>query len=190
MDVETLFENLVSAYAKKLEKEREKRKEELIKEKEKREKEKKEEKIKEVKPLLRTFPALPPKPIEIEKISAKELEVKPSGFRYSIIEKIPETEKIQIKKEVFDFGKLNPIIYNNIKVLEVIENEKVVVEYRDGRKEIKDVVLSREEIESLIKKISEKTRLPIYEIFEAYFENFFIHAELKEKFRFTLIKIL
>jgi len=197
MNAKILFENLVNVYAKKLERERL----EKIKEKKREIKEeiKKEEKVEKAKPLVRTFPpSLPlpsplppplPKPTQIEKISAKELEIRPKTLKASVIEEIPK--KIEVEKKVtFDFGKLTPIVYNNVRVIEVMENEKAVVEYRDGRKEIRDVKLSREEIEDLIKRIAERTRLPISEIFEAYFENFFIHAELKERFRFTLIKIV
>jgi hypothetical protein len=182
MDIKILFENLVSAYAKKLEKEK--------KAVEKKVEEKRIRPIKPSKPLIRTFPLQ--KPIEIEKISVKELEIKPrekpESLRYSVIEKIPEKKEIK-EERIFDFGKLNSIVYNNVKVIEAVENERIIVEYKDGKKEAKEIILSKEEIENLIKKISEKTRLPISEIFEAYFENFFIRAELREKFRFILIKI-
>ena len=113
---------------------------------------------------------------------------KPSPFPYTIPAplKIPESrlpETVQHFRPIptqrmIDLGKLNPLIRDSL--VKVIEcngaNEKIVVMGRMGRKSTK-IILTKEEIDNIINKFSEATKIPVQEgVFKVVFGRLIFSA--------------
>lgn len=147
----------------------------------------------------------------LEKISAKELkpgpekekmleslkEFKPSeellkkGFLPSleiITEKKEEKEKIEFR---FDWKKLNEFVnLPNLNTIQCMEGEPIIISYKDGRVESKDIKPNREELIALINEISKQTKIPVVPEFSVYFQDFFIQAWINRKIKLVLKKII
>lgn len=188
---EEFFDSLVFSYLKIFIK---KKKEKKIKEETKKQIEqiKEKQKMKE-KPLIirkvepRTF-LLPP---SIEKIASKELAPKQLEFKKFIPSLELEKEKIVEKKERFYFGKINDLVYNtNIDLVKINSDEKIVVIYKDGKIEEKNIIMSKEEIINLLNQISKIIKIPLEKEFRCYFEDFFIDAKINEKIFLSIKRII
>jgi len=203
---EEFFNSLVNAYTEEFLIKEEKQIEKVEKVQEKREEEKR--------PLIiRKFPI--ETPIKIEKIAAKELkpikpikeipkEIPPPGakerfltslkeFKPELMPSIEIKPKIEqkIEKQGFNFGKINEVVYNtNTDQVQITNDEKIVVAYKDGKIEQKEIVMSRDEIMGLLKRISERVKIPLEKTFSCYFEDFFIQAEINEKVKVKIKKLV
>jgi len=125
----------------------------------------------------------------IEERKAKEVE-KPEEKE----EKKEEKEKKVIKRifpiEKISAKELNEFVYlPGVESVQCIEDQNIVIAYKD-RVETKEVKLNKTEAMDIIKKISEKTRIPVQKEFNVYFEDFFIQAWLDDKIKLIIKKIV
>ncbi|MEM1577466.1 MAG: hypothetical protein QXQ30_01990 [Candidatus Pacearchaeota archaeon] len=186
---EEFFDLLVNIEAKNLIK-KEKPKIEEIKEKKKEEEkiEKLEDeslkKIKREPLIIRKFPPT----FDIGKITAKELIPKKEFIpSLELIKEIPVERKI----ERFNFGKINDIVYNtDVQQVKIINDEKIIVIYKNGKSEEKDIIMNKDEILELLNKISKITKIPLDKEFGCYFEDFFIEAKFNEKILVNIRRII
>lgn len=93
------------------------------------------------------------------------------------------------QKFPFDFGKLNIIYSDDIESIQCIQDENVVVVYKNGNVETKDIRLSKEEILDLANKIADKVKIPLQDEYYVYLEDFFVQILMDDKIRIGIKKI-
>lgn len=117
---------------------------------------------------------------------------KPSSLRTSFLvplkipeSRLPETVQYLIPiptSRVIDLGKLNPLIRDSlVRIIECNgDNEKIIVMGRMGRKNTK-IRLTKEEIDNIINKFSEATKIPVQEgVFKVVFGRLIFSAMISE----------
>jgi hypothetical protein len=90
----------------------------------------------------------------------------------------------------FDFGKLNVIYQEEVASVQCIENENVVVGYKDGAVETKEIRLSKEELLDLANKIADKVKIPLQKEYFVYVEDFFVQIWMDGKIKMAIKKII
>jgi hypothetical protein len=90
----------------------------------------------------------------------------------------------------FDFGKLNVIYQEEVTSVQCIENEDVVVGYKDGAVETKEIRLSKEELLDLANKIADKVKIPLQKEYFVYVEDFFVQIWMDGKIKMAIKKIV
>jgi len=90
----------------------------------------------------------------------------------------------------FDFGKLNVIYQDEVASVQCIENEDVVVGYKDGAVETKEIRLSKEELLDLANKIADKVKIPLQKEYFVYVEDFFVQIWMDGKIKMAIKKIV
>jgi hypothetical protein len=90
----------------------------------------------------------------------------------------------------FDFGKLNVIYQEEVTSVQCIENENVVVGYKDGAVETKEIRLSKEELLDLANKIADKVKIPLQKEYFVYVEDFFVQIWMDGKIKMAIKKIM
>ena len=129
---------------------------------------------------------------EFKKFYSLTKPAKPSSLRTSFLTplKIPEPtlpETVQYLRpiptsRVIDLGKLNPLIRDSlVRIIECNgDNEKIIVMGRMGRKNTK-IRLTKEEIDNIINKFSEATKIPVQEgVFKVVFGRLIFSAMVSE----------
>lgn len=107
------------------------------------------------------------------------------------IEITEEENESNAMKKGFDFGKLGEVLHlKNIDKVQCIEGEPVIIRYTNGKVETSSISLSRDEIYGIVKEISERTKIPIEKKFEAYIDEFFVQAEINDKLKLVVNRII
>gem|GEM_PF-2616827 len=100
------------------------------------------------------------------------------------------TPPMPLQKFPFDFGKLNVIYQEEVASVQCIENENVVVGYKDGAVETKEIRLSKEELLDLANKIADKVKIPLQKEYFVYVEDFFVQIWMDGKIKMAIKKIM
>lgn len=113
----------------------------------------------------------------------------------SLIEQVKKEQEKKVEegkaKEIsFDFGSLNLIYNEDIVTVQCIENENIVVTYRDENVKIIDTKVTRGEIMNILNEIAEKTKIPLEKEYQVYFEDFFVQAWINTKAKLVIKKIM
>jgi hypothetical protein len=95
-----------------------------------------------------------------------------------------------LQKFPFDFGKLNVIYQEEVASVQCIENENVVVGYKDGAVETKEIKLSKDELLDLANKIADKVKIPLQKEYFVYVEDFFVQIWMDGKIKMAIKKIM
>ena len=90
--------------------------------------------------------------------------------------------KIPIKKEKYNLNTIRSILKDPIVFsLECPGENRPIIINRSGIITISNVILSKDEIDTMMKEISEKTRIPMQKgVFKALFEDFLVIAVLSD----------
>ncbi|MEM2478882.1 MAG: hypothetical protein QXJ92_01645 [Candidatus Pacearchaeota archaeon] len=99
-------------------------------------------------------------------------------------------EKVIVARELI-FGKLNEFVYSEqVDSVQCIEEQNVIIAYKDGRVETKELKLNREELMSIMKRLAEKTKMPLEKEIAVYYEDFFIQGWINEKIKIIIKRVL
>jgi hypothetical protein len=140
--------------------------------------------MKEFLPLRPVPPSLPfPLPKQPPVIPQPATALKPTQPQ----QPTPPTTPLQFP---FDFGKLNVIYQDEVASVQCIENENVVVGYKDGAVETKEIKLSKDELLDLANKIADKVKIPLQKEYFVYVEDFFVQIWMDGKIKMAIKKIV
>lgn len=128
--------------------------------------EKRLEKTNEIRPPKKTFFQ---KPARIQKAPPKIL--------------APQMSTMNVRPSLGEYGRIDPLIRDQtVVVIECPGINKALFVLKMGRRQMTNITLTKEEIMNIIKKVSEKAKIPYMEgSFQAVADNFFINANISEQ---------